>query len=105
MRGGRGGRFGGRGGTGTSSMAYELIRDNLEDLGIESTHNGHDTDRSPPPLYPRISLPPPISSSSEDLQALYRMREFMKRSVCLSVCLHWCVSDAFFHFAMLLTTV
>lgn len=62
-------------------MAYELIRDNLEDLGIESTYQGHDTDRSPPPLYPRISLPPPISSSSEDLQALYRMREFMKRSV------------------------
>ena len=92
MRGGRGGRFGGRGGTGTSSMAYELIRDNLEDLGIESTHNGHDTDRSPPPLYPRISLPPPISSSSEDLQALYRMREFMKRSVCLSIYLSVCLS-------------
>ena len=51
---GRGGRWFGRG-----SVTRDLIRDNLEDLGIENNH--YYDDRLPPPLYPAVELPfPPV---------------------------------------------
>lgn len=53
-RGGRGGRWGGRGG---GSVTQDLIRDNLEDLGMDSFQQVHEDMRTPPPLYPPIELP------------------------------------------------
>jgi hypothetical protein len=49
MRGGRGGRGRGRYG-GRSSVTQELIRDNIEDLGLE--FNAFEDRGGPPPLYP-----------------------------------------------------
>ncbi|KAJ1432643.1 hypothetical protein B484DRAFT_26150 [Ochromonadaceae sp. CCMP2298] len=72
--GGRGGRFGGRGG---ASVTHELIRDNLEDLGLDSFT--HIEDRSPPPLYPHLDGPLPIIPTEEDIWYVYKMRELEAR--------------------------
>ena len=61
MRGGGGGR-GGRGGRwfGKPSVTHDLIRDNLEDLGLDQY--AVVDDKRPPELYPAAKLPgvPPL---------------------------------------------
>ena len=79
MRGGRGrGRYGGR-----SSVTQELIRDNIEDLGLEFT--ALDDRGGPPPLYPIASKslmeailnhPQP---NNEHRYAIEKTMEFSKR--------------------------
>lgn len=74
---GRGGR-GGRGRGGRSSVTQELIRDNMEDLGIEAkdlaTTQVMD-DRIPPELYPvLISLPCPVFPSDQIMPTIHRKR-------------------------------
>lgn len=75
-RGGRGGRWGGRGGQG--SVTHDLIRDNLEDLGIDSFQQIQD-DRTPPPLYPSVELPYPILPKQSDVFAIEKNREVIHR--------------------------
>lgn len=67
---GRGGGRGGRGGRG--SMTQDLIRDNMEDLGLDSFQVVDD--RAPPPLYPEVLLPAPNPLSEEDIFAVKKMR-------------------------------
>jgi hypothetical protein len=69
---GRGGRFGGRG-----SITQDLIRDNMEDLGMD-LNNTFD-DRIPPPLYPPIEIPAPSTLSEEDVYCVQKMREVSYR--------------------------
>jgi hypothetical protein len=74
-RGGRGrGRFGGRG-----SLTQDLIRDNYEDLGMDSFQIIDD--KSPPLLYPPIDLPTPIPLTEEELYCVQKMRELSYRYV------------------------
>lgn len=73
-RGGRGGR-GGRFGRGGFSATHDLIRDNLDDLGIDSFQ--HD-DRVPPPLYPAVQLPEP-GIPKADIFCLEKNREISLR--------------------------
>jgi len=82
MRGGRGGRGRGRYG-GRSSVTQELIRDNIEDLGLEFT--ALDERGGPPPLYPIASKslmesilnhPQP---NNEHRYAIEKTMEFSKR--------------------------
>lgn len=82
MRGGRGG--GGRGGRGgrwfgKPSMTHDLIRDNLEDLGLDQ-YAAVD-DKKPPELYPATKLPgiPPlfdddVSTTHKTMYLLHRFR-------------------------------
>ena len=81
-RGGRGGRGRGRYG-GRSSVTQELIRDNIEDLGLEFT--ALDDRGGPPPLYPIASKslmeailnhPQP---NNEHRYAIEKTMEFSKR--------------------------
>ena len=72
---GRGGRWG-RGGQ--PSVTHDLIRDNLEDLGIDSFQQIPD-DRTPPPLYPSIELPYPILPKEADLFAIEKSRTVVQR--------------------------
>lgn len=58
-------------------MAQELIRDNLEDLGLDAFHVFED--RSPPPLFPVIEAPLPIIPTEEDIWAVYKMRDLHAR--------------------------
>jgi hypothetical protein len=61
-RGGRGGRWGGRGG---GSVTHDLIRDNMEDLGMDSFQQVQEDMRTPPPLFPPVELPEPIQPDSD----------------------------------------
>mmetsp|Transcript_20910 Transcript_20910/g.19052 ORF Transcript_20910/g.19052 Transcript_20910/m.19052 type:complete len:217 (+) Transcript_20910:25-675(+) len=61
-RGGRGGRWAGR-----ASVAQDLIRDNFEDLGLDSFQQGAVDGRVPPPLYPVIDIPVPVESTLDEL--------------------------------------
>jgi hypothetical protein len=72
MRGGRGrGRFGGRG-----SATQDIIRDNLEDLGIDAFQRVEET---VPPLYPSIPIPAPSALSADDVFQIKKMREVSHR--------------------------
>ena len=80
--GGRGGR-GGRGGSAGRSMTQDLIRDNMEDLGLDSFQVVDD--RIPPPLYPDTHIPVPNPLSEEDTFAVQKMREISHRYLCILV--------------------
>ena len=71
-RGGRGGRWGGR-----ASVTHDLIRDNLEDLGIDSFN--HQEDRSPPPLYPFVDLSVPELGDTTSLYGVRKQDELVTR--------------------------
>jgi hypothetical protein len=58
-------------------MTQDLIRDNMEDLGLDSFQVVDD--RIPPPLYPDIQIPVPNSLSEEDKFAVQKMREISHR--------------------------
>jgi hypothetical protein len=73
-RGGGRGRFGGRG-----SVTQDLIRDNLEDLGIDAFQMMEN--RIPPPLYPPVELPMPIPLTDEDNYLISKNRELTSRFV------------------------
>jgi DNA-directed RNA polymerase III subunit RPC7 len=73
--GGRGGGRGGRGGRG--SMTQDLIRDNMEDLGLDSYQVIDD--RIPPPLYPEIQIPGPNPLTEEDSFKVQKMRKIAHR--------------------------
>lgn len=78
MRGGRGGK-GGRGGRGgRGSMTQDLLRDNLEDLGIDNPYN-FSQQTAPPLLYPPISLQTPCTVRDKDLFYIQKMREIKQR--------------------------
>lgn len=72
-RGGRGGRWFGRG---NGSVTHDLIRDNLEDLGID---HFQPEDRSPPALYPSTELPYPTGPKQDDLFSIEKNREICHR--------------------------
>jgi hypothetical protein len=75
MRGGRGrGRFGGRGGSGSATQ--DIIRDNLEDLGIDAFQR---MEEIVPPLYPPIPIPAPSAMFADDLYQIQKMREISSR--------------------------
>jgi hypothetical protein len=77
-RGGRGGRWFGRGGGG--SVTHDLIRDNLEDLGIDSYNQTGEDYRLPPPLYPSVELPfPTVPTKQSDLFGVEKSRELVHR--------------------------
>ena len=75
MRGGRGRGRGGRGGRG--SVTQDLLRDNLEDLGMD--YQGSLLDNKPPPLYPPISLQPPKQPSDEQMEKVNKFRDITHR--------------------------
>jgi hypothetical protein len=58
-------------------MTQDLIRDNMEDLGLDSFQVVDD--RIPPPLYPDIQIPVPNALSEEDKFAVQKMREISHR--------------------------
>lgn len=58
-------------------MAQELIRDNLEDLGLDAFHVYED--KSPPPLFPPIEAPLPTIPTEEEIWSVYKMRELNAR--------------------------
>lgn len=62
-RGGRGFR-GGRGRFGRGSVTHDLIRDNMEDLGVDAFQAD---DRLPPPLFPAVeqAFPPDLTADDE----------------------------------------
>ncbi len=61
------------------NRVYDLIRDNLEDLGIDSFQ--HSDDRVPPPLFPPVELPVPQIPNQYDVFALTKNRELSQRYV------------------------
>lgn len=73
----RGGRGGGRFGRGGGSVAQDLIRDNLEDLGLDSYQNHEDS--GPPPLYPFLDPPLPLIPTQDEICAVNKMRDFTTR--------------------------
>ncbi len=77
MSGRGGGRGRGRFGRGNGSATHDLIRDNLEDLGIDSYQ--HEDYRVPPPLYPPIDLPFPHCPKQSDLYGIEKNREIIHR--------------------------
>jgi hypothetical protein len=78
MRGGRGGKGGKGGRGGRGSMTQDLLRDNLEDLGIENPYNfAHSS--GPPLLYPPISLQAPCMVRDQDMYYIQKMREIKQR--------------------------
>lgn len=84
MRGGRGGRGRGRYG-GRSSVTQELLRDNIEDLGLEFT--ALDERGGPPPLYPPalpnssllLAISHPPQPNNEHKYAIEKTIEYTKR--------------------------
>lgn len=84
---GRGGRGRGRFGRGQPSVAQDLIRDNLEDLGVDSFNGiGEDTIQIPPVLYPSITLPAPyIAPFGKDENLSKRYQTIVDRFVVISV--------------------
>lgn len=105
MRGGRGGK-GGKGGRG--GITQDLLRNNLEDLGIDNPYNfSHEV--KPALLYPPISLPPPRAVLEKDTYYIQKMREIKQRYVtnvvvcsatqfaghfsqyCDNICITWCL--------------
>ena len=58
-------------------MTQDLIRDNMEDLGLDSFQTVDD--RIPPPLYPDTNIPVPCSLTEEDSFAVQKMREIAHR--------------------------
>jgi hypothetical protein len=76
MRGGRGGR-GGRGRGGRGSVTHDLLKDNLEDMGIDLySYRGSSC---PDPLFPHITLKPCTSLTSDDLYLVQKARELTHR--------------------------
>jgi hypothetical protein len=75
-RGGRGGRGGRWFGRGNGSVTHDLIRDNLEDLGMD---HFQPEDKTPPPLYPSVELPFPILPRQGDLVHIEKNREIVHR--------------------------
>jgi hypothetical protein len=67
--GGRGGRGRGRW-FGKPSLAHDLIRDNLEDLGLD--HNAAVDDKRPPELYPPMELPLIPELLKEDIMVTHK---------------------------------
>ena len=66
------GRGRGRGG-GASSVTQELIRDNMDDLGLDAF--APIEARCPPPLYPTLEYtPPPSGPSANDLFGIDRVK-------------------------------
>ena len=76
----RGGRGGGRGGGrfGKVSVTQDLVRDNLEDLGMDQRQVMADMTK-PVPLYPAISMQGPTKLDDEDLFCVQKMREITQR--------------------------
>lgn len=76
MRGGRG--RGGRGGRGGAvSVTQDLVRDNLEDLGIDQRQI---VDGSKPiPLFPNIAMQGPSKLTEDDIFCVLKMREITNR--------------------------
>ena len=58
-------------------MTHELIRDNLEDLGMEGFNMYED--KAPPPLYPALEPPLPMIPTEEDIWSVYKLRELNAR--------------------------
>eukprot|EP01041_Mallomonas_annulata_P005283 gene5283-10573_t len=75
MRGGRGGGRGGRFGRG--SVTQDLVRDNMEDLGLDQRQMM--SELGPPPLYPPISMQGPCRLSEDDLFCVQKMRDITHR--------------------------
>jgi len=78
VRGGRGGRSRGRF-SGRGSAAQDLIRDNLEDLGIEGTYQSQHDFRIPPPLYPTIEIPAPTALNEISMFYVQKSYDLAKR--------------------------
>lgn len=76
MRGGRGGRGGGR--FGKVSVTQDLVRDNMEDLGMDQRQLMVDMTK-PLPLYPPISMQGPTKLNEEDQFSVQKMREITQR--------------------------
>mmetsp|Transcript_17374 Transcript_17374/g.17461 ORF Transcript_17374/g.17461 Transcript_17374/m.17461 type:complete len:217 (+) Transcript_17374:210-860(+) len=73
MRGGRGGgRFG------KVSLTQDLVRDNMEDLGIDQRQLMADLNR-PPDLFPPMSMQAPSRLSDEEQFCVQKMRDITTR--------------------------
>lgn len=59
-------------------MTQDLLRDNLEDMGMD-LYSGGVMDNMPPPLYPQISLQPPLALSDDDIAQVKKLRELANR--------------------------
>lgn len=77
-RGGRGGRGRGRG-----DFARDLIRDNLDDLGVDF-HQVLDT-TTPQPLFPVIDIPLPYELSVNDRYRIEKAKSITRRCEAASV--------------------
>ena len=73
---GRGRGRGGRGGRG--NVATDLLKDNLDDLGID-IYSFRGSNTAPAPLFPPISIKQCGKISDEDLYAIQKMRELTQR--------------------------
>lgn len=67
---------GGKWKKGNNSASQDLIRDNLEDLGLD--HFG-DEDRLPPQLYPAVTLPVSEHPNEDLLYTIQRNRDMSAR--------------------------
>lgn len=76
----RGGRGRGRGGKrgGGPNLTQDLLRDNMEDLGIDSFQSFNES--NPPPLYPPISIPF-TSVNDSSFYPIQKFREITNRFV------------------------
>ncbi len=72
-RGGRGGGRGGRGGGGPKGVTMDLIRDNMDDLGLDAFQPMENS--GPPPLYPQMELAHPPQPKTEDIFSILKMKE------------------------------
>ena len=76
-RGGRGGRWSGRGGP--ANQFQDLIRDNLEDLGMDAFQQLDD--RNPQPLFPMVPIPVPADIKDNDIYLMTKARDISSRQV------------------------
>ena len=69
----------GKGGRGGGNVAQDLIRDNMQDLGIDSYNM--EQDQVPPELYPSLNTRPtnPGPISQDDLYCIRKAQELSKR--------------------------
>ena len=74
MRGGRGGR-GGRFGRGSTTQ--DLVRDNMEDLGLDQRQMFSSS--KPPPLYPPMAMGAPAKITDDERYSVNKMREISHR--------------------------